>query len=68
MMASVVIPGFTINRLCWASGKLIRKAQIKGFPRKWGATLIGLASIPLIIHPIDRCVDYAMDNTYRKYI
>lgn len=33
---------------------------------KYFPTLIGLCSIPFIIHPIDHFVDYFMDNTYRK--
>lgn len=68
MMASVVIPGFTINRLCWATGKILKKNKVKGLPGKWGATMVGLASIPFIIKPIDKFVDYAMDETYRKYV
>jgi len=69
MLASVIVPGFTINRICWASSYVIRaakwkegKAYIKFLP-----TMIGLASIPLIIHPIDRTIDILMDRTYRKY-
>lgn len=27
---------------------------------------VGLASIPFIVHPIDKGVDVFMDNTYRK--
>jgi fission process protein 1 len=30
-------------------------------------TCIGLLTIPIIIHPIDNLVDFAMDNTIRKY-
>lgn len=29
-------------------------------------TVIGLASIPLIVHPIDKLVDRIMDSSYRK--
>ena len=31
----------------------------------WGATLVGLATIPFIIHPIDHAVDYVLDNSLR---
>lgn len=67
MLASVAIPGVIINRITWGSGKLLKLTKIRGFPRKWSPTLIGLASIPLIIQPIDHGVDVAMDKTYRKY-
>lgn len=68
MFASVAIPGLIINRITWGSGKLIKLAKIKGLPRKWGATCVGLASIPFIISPIDKTVDYAMDKTFRKWL
>lgn len=67
MLASVAIPGIIINRITWGSGKLLKLAKVRGLPRKWSPTLIGLASIPLIIKPIDHGVDVAMDKTYRKY-
>lgn len=68
MLASVAIPGFIINRITYGSGKLIKMAKLKGIPRKWGATIIGLSSIPLIIRPIDHGVDILMDKTYRKFV
>lgn len=68
MLASVAIPGAIINRITWGTGKLLKLAKVKGMPRKWGATCVGLASIPFIIKPIDEAVDYAMENTYRKYV
>ncbi|XP_068158811.1 mitochondrial fission process protein 1 [Drosophila tropicalis] len=66
MMASVIIPGLVINRITWASKSLLSKAPVgvlKTLP-----TLIGLASIPLIIHPIDSLVDRVMDATFRKVV
>lgn len=68
MLASVAIPGFIINRITYGCGKLIKMSKLKGIPRKWGATIIGLSSIPLIIRPIDHGVDVLMDKTYRKYV
>lgn len=68
MLASVAIPGFIINRITYGSGKLIKMSKLKGIPRKWGATIIGLSSIPFIIRPIDHGVDILMDKTYRKYV
>lgn len=68
MLASVIIPGFTINRICWGTGRLLKMAKAAKAVRKTAPTAVGLASIPLIIHPIDKLMDYVMDNTYRKYI
>lgn len=71
MLASVVIPGFTINRICWASGKALKTTKAYKSGGKWMKlipTLIGLAAIPVIIHPIDKGVDRLMDETYRKYV
>eukprot|EP00644_Phytophthora_capsici_P006006 jgi/Phyca11/41284/gw1.2.206.1 len=66
-LASVVIPGFTINRVVAASSFVVQNT-VKNSPvvRRWAPTAIGLGVIPLIIHPIDNLVDLAMDNTVRK--
>ncbi|XP_002022982.2 mitochondrial fission process protein 1 [Drosophila persimilis] len=66
MMASVIIPGLVINRITWASRMMLSKAPVGIL--KTVPTLIGLASIPLIIHPIDSLVDRIMDETYRKAV
>ena len=60
MAASVAIPGFTINTLCKLVGKI-------GAPKPL-VTAVGLASIPLIIHPIDQMVDTGLDATYRPFM
>ncbi|XP_060071035.1 mitochondrial fission process protein 1-like [Ylistrum balloti] len=67
-LASVIIPGFTINRLCALSTYTFTKNS--KFPistRKWITTVIGLACIPFIIKPIDKSVDALMENTFRKW-
>ncbi|NXA38059.1 MTFP1 protein, partial [Eudromia elegans] len=54
-LASVAIPGFTINRLCAASLRAL--AALTRWPpaaRRWATTALGLAAIPVIIGPIDR--------------
>ncbi|EDV95412.1 mitochondrial fission process protein 1 [Drosophila grimshawi] len=66
MFASVIIPGLTINRITAASRMLLRNSP--GFVLKTVPTIIGLASIPLIVHPIDKLVDHLMDATYRKVV
>lgn len=55
-LASVIIPGFTINRICRLSSiSLSRIApSVSLMTRNKLTTVIGLASIPLIIKPIDR--------------
>ncbi|XP_062999841.1 mitochondrial fission process protein 1 [Elgaria multicarinata webbii] len=66
-LASVVIPGFTINRVCAAS--LYLMGSMTRWPvsvRKWATTAVGLSAIPFIIKPIDRSVDFLMDSSLRK--
>lgn len=54
-LASVMIPGFTINRVCAASLYLLGRTTKWPLPvRKWTTTAIGLSTIPFIISPIDR--------------
>jgi len=67
-LASVAIPGFTINRICLISAILLRNVRtLSPAARKWTTTGIGLSCIPIIIKPIDHFVDWVMDKTYRKY-
>uniref|UniRef100_U5EHF3 Mitochondrial fission process protein 1 n=1 Tax=Corethrella appendiculata TaxID=1370023 RepID=U5EHF3_9DIPT len=68
MLASVIVPGFTINRICWLTKKAVKVSKIKGPVGKWTPTMIGLLAIPFIIHPIDKSIDFVMDSTYRKYL
>uniref|UniRef100_A0A8D0HJ50 Mitochondrial fission process protein 1 n=1 Tax=Sphenodon punctatus TaxID=8508 RepID=A0A8D0HJ50_SPHPU len=66
-LASVAIPGFTINRICATSLFLLGSMTRWPLPvRKWTTTAIGLSAIPFIIKPIDRSVDFLMDSSLRK--
>ncbi|KAJ7309549.1 hypothetical protein JRQ81_007598 [Phrynocephalus forsythii] len=66
-LASVIIPGFTINRICAASLYLMgRTTRWPLSVRKWATTAVGLSAIPFIIKPIDRSVDFLMDSSLRK--
>ncbi|XP_059843902.1 mitochondrial fission process protein 1-like [Hypanus sabinus] len=66
-LASVAVPGFTINRLCAASLFLLLKTtRWPLLVRKWTTTAIGLSAIPVIITPIDKSVDFLLDSTLRK--
>ena len=68
-LASVAIPGGVINSIVRATRFAV--ARSVGLPlvvTTWSPTVAGLGSIPFIIHPIDDCVDFALDNTTRKYL
>ncbi|XP_012363549.1 mitochondrial fission process protein 1 isoform X2 [Nomascus leucogenys] len=66
-LASVAIPGFTINRVCAASLYVLGTATRWPLAvRKWTTTALGLLTIPIIIHPIDRSVDFLLDSSLRK--
>ncbi|XP_033845698.1 mitochondrial fission process protein 1 [Periophthalmus magnuspinnatus] len=66
-LASVIIPGFTINRVCAASLYVLGRTTKLPLPvRKWTTTAIGLSTIPFIITPIDRSVDFLLDSSLRK--
>ncbi|XP_015512523.1 mitochondrial fission process protein 1 [Neodiprion pinetum] len=66
--ASVVIPGFTINRICYSVQFAQKKFSGKKFQSPWISVAIGLISIPFIIHPIDALVENGMNLTYRKWV
>ncbi|BFZ04701.1 hypothetical protein BsWGS_07740 [Bradybaena similaris] len=67
-LASVAIPGFIINRICWATRHGLASIKVLPYPVKiWGFIAAGLGSIPFIIHPIDRGTDWLLDTTIRKY-
>ncbi|KAG7206894.1 hypothetical protein KM043_000791 [Ampulex compressa] len=66
--ASIIVPGFTINRICAAVQFAQRRTKNVAFKSPWVSTTIGLVSIPFIIHPIDRAVEETMNVTYRRWI
>ncbi|XP_028162903.1 mitochondrial fission process protein 1 isoform X2 [Ostrinia nubilalis] len=68
-LASIVIPGITINRICAYSGRALSKyPKIPGAVRTWMTVGIGLASIPFIVVPIDIGVTFLMNLTYRRWV
>uniref|UniRef100_A0A7S2MFK8 Mitochondrial fission process protein 1 n=1 Tax=Helicotheca tamesis TaxID=374047 RepID=A0A7S2MFK8_9STRA len=68
-LASVMIPGATINLLVKASRLTVSRTIIlPTMLSKWAPTGVGLGSIPFIVHPIDTAVDYALDNSVRLMI
>jgi fission process protein 1 len=70
-LASVLIPGKIINMITAGAVKVFQSnARMMSLPstvRTWSPTMIGLATIPFIIHPIDSAVDVLFDNTLRKW-
>ncbi|XP_012266763.1 mitochondrial fission process protein 1 [Athalia rosae] len=66
--ASVIIPGLTINRLCYAVQLAQKKLNNKKFKSPWVSVAVGLASIPFIIRPIDLLVEDGMNHTYRQWV
>ena len=64
-LASVAIPGFTINRICWGVGKIVKNMPAK--QRSVVVTGSGLLAIPFIIKPIDHGVDVLMERALRPY-
>jgi fission process protein 1 len=67
MLASVVIPGFVINRVCYFSNYVLyNTTKLPPNNRKLIVTCIGLGIIPFIIKPIDRSVDTLLDYSLRK--
>lgn len=64
-LASVLIPGFVVNRIVATAGYVALNMQIKdAFMRRYSPTFVGLASIPLIIKPIDGFVDLAFEHIF----
>lgn len=71
-LASVLIPGKVINLVTSSAVKLFQSdlkvmKSLSHSVRVWSPTMIGLATIPFIIQPIDNAVDFLFDNTLRKW-
>jgi len=74
-LASVAIPGFTINRMValahYSLDQMYKtdlwhgvSADITSQVDHWGPTLFGLAMIPLIVRPIDTTVE----DSFERYV
>ena len=69
-MASIVFPGLSIHTIVKYAKKGVAATSIPQRSVKLGAalpTVIGLASIPFVIHPLDHLADFIMDNVPRKF-
>lgn len=68
-LASVMIPGLTINIVVKASRFAVaRTTALPMMVAKWLPTACGIGSIPIIIHPIDSLVDFSLDNSTRIWL
>jgi fission process protein 1 len=68
--ASVIVPGITINYIVKATRWMVRRpsvtAVLPALLFQWLPTATGLASVPVIIRPIDHLTDVLLDHTLRK--
>mmetsp|Transcript_34075 Transcript_34075/g.133376 ORF Transcript_34075/g.133376 Transcript_34075/m.133376 type:complete len:176 (-) Transcript_34075:1604-2131(-) len=64
-LASVIVPGICINRIVALTSSACKLGPVGKSASAVLPTVVGLASIPVIIGPIDRGVDFAMDRTVR---
>eukprot|EP00455_Lapot_gusevi_P027045 TRINITY_DN285_c0_g1_i3.p2 TRINITY_DN285_c0_g1~~TRINITY_DN285_c0_g1_i3.p2 ORF type:complete len:119 (-),score=22.21 TRINITY_DN285_c0_g1_i3:144-500(-) len=67
-LASVLIPGFTINRVVAVTKFVTDRSPLPSLAKRSIPTAVGLGIIPFIVHPIDHLVDQVMDRTYRKWM
>jgi len=66
--ASVLIPGNIIAFFVETSDEKLKEVEsLKDNEAvlKWGPTVIGLGTIPFIVHPIDVSVDFVMEHSIR---
>ena len=70
--ASMALPAFTIHSIVKYSGRLVKKGLGESKIGKFLPTVLGIASIPFIIHPLDHFTEWAMDksirNLYKKHV
>ena len=65
-IASMGLPAFTIHSIVKYSTLALKNTQLDPKIKVAIPVVLGLGSIPFIIHPLDHITDYLMDNTIRK--
>mmetsp|Transcript_4760 Transcript_4760/g.8311 ORF Transcript_4760/g.8311 Transcript_4760/m.8311 type:complete len:269 (-) Transcript_4760:407-1213(-) len=68
--ASVICPGFIINRIVSGSNYALSHVDVSlnNTAEHWIPTVIGLAAMPLIVRPIDELVDHGMNSFIRPSV
>lgn len=66
--ASLILPAVVINRYVHGLARVLVKMNMSTKMATYLPTLSALCLIPFIVHPIDHFTDWAMDNSFRKYI
>jgi hypothetical protein len=67
--ASIALSGLTVHSIVKYSDKFVKKMYgdvVKTSKVRFVPVMLGLSSIPFIIHPIDNFTDWWMDNSIRK--
>ena len=64
-LASVAVPGLTINRAVWAATKALEAGEASKGVVRAVPTAVGLGLIPFIVAPIDHAVEAGMDRFVR---
>jgi len=65
--ASMAFPAYTIHSIVRYSGRFLRFFFRGTKIARFGPTIIGIACIPYIIHPLDHLADYLMDRSCRLF-
>lgn len=68
LFASVLCPGLFINRTVYFSGAALRRTPLPAAAQRWAPVAIGLATIPLIVKPIDAFVTSVMNKSLRPLL
>jgi len=68
LQASVFIPPIFINLTCKLATSALKSTNLRPSLKASLPTALGLAVIPLIVHPIDSAVETGMENYFRPYL
>ncbi|KAM0786733.1 hypothetical protein ACM66B_002171 [Microbotryomycetes sp. NB124-2] len=64
-IASMLFPSLTIHSVVRYSGKAIKRAQVQSlFVKRWGASLLGLFTIPALPYLFDKPVEHVVDQSF----
>jgi hypothetical protein len=66
--ASLVLPAVVINRYIHTIAWVLKRTTLPIKVIKYAPTVTGLCLIPFIVHPLDHFTDWAMDESFRKYV